>query len=229
MMKQPTSDIPQNAVEVEISEYRQEGSLIYFRVTECVLDGQVVGLRAYNSNGDLRVETPLKNGRKHGREYIWNEDGALESVEPYVEGKLHGLAKQFGRKGNVIGTYRLVGGTGYDIWRYEREDGSTGISEIHSLQDNVPHGFEWWLKADQHSVWHERHWQQGKVHGIERMWNDKGQIKRGYPKYWILNQAVRKRIYLKAAEQDISLPTYREKDNLPQRRFPNEIENLLSK
>ena len=227
-MKQPTSDIPQNAVEVEISQYRQEGSLIYFRVTECILDNEVVGQRAYDRDENLRVETPLKNGMKHGRELIWNEDGVLESVEPYVEGKLHGLAMQFGRKGNVTGTYRLVGGTGYDIWRDEREDGSTGISEIHSLQDNLPHGFEWWLNTDQHSVWHERHWQQGMVHGIERRWNDKGRLKKGYPKYWIQNQTVLKRVYLKAGEQDKFLPKYREIDNHPHRRFPNEIENLLS-
>ena len=227
-MKQRASDIPPNAIEVEIREYWQEGSLVYLRVTECILDTQVVGLRSYDGDGNLRVETPLKNGRKHGREYIWNELGSLESVEPYIEGKIHGVAKQYGRKGKVIGTYRLVHGTGYDIWRYERVNGTVGVSEIHSLRDNLPHGFEWWLKADQHFLWHERHWQEGKVHGIERMWNDKGRLKRGYPKYWIQNQAVRKRVYLKAAEQDKSLPKFREKDNLPQRRFPNEIENLLS-
>lgn len=226
-MRQRSSDIPQNAVEVEICEYRQEGSHIYFRGTECVLEDQVLGQRAYDSDGHLRVETPLKNGKKHGHEFIWDESGALESVEPYVDGKLHGLAKQYDRKGKIIGTYRLVHGTGYDIWRYESRDGSIRISEIHSLRDNLPHGFEWWLKADQRSVWHERHWQQGRVHGIERMWNDKGGLKKGYPKFWIQDQAVRKRIYLKAAEQDNSLPKYREKDDLPQRRFPDEIENLL--
>lgn len=228
-MKQRTSGIPKNAAEVEIRKYRQDGSLIYFRLTECILDDRVIGRRAYDSEGNLRMETPLKNGRKHGSEYTWNESGNLESVEPYVEGKLHGIAMQYGRNGKLIGTYRLVHGTGYDIWRYEREDGSTGISEIHSLQDNLPHGFEWWLKADQHSVWHERHWQLGQIHGIERIWNDKGRLKREYPKYWIQNQTTGKRDYLKAAEQDKTLPKYRKKDDLPQRRFPNEIESLLSK
>src|SRR6266545_7418760 len=225
----PKSDIPQAATEVEISEYRQEGQHIYFRTTECFVNGRVVGQRAYDSDGTMRMETPLKNGKKHGREYIWYEDGALESIEPYVEGKLHGLAKQYGRKGNPIGTYRFVRGTGYDIWRYEEQDGSIGISEIFSVQDGSLHGYEWWLKTDQHSVWHERHWQQGNVHGIERMWNDKNGLKRGYPKYWIQGQKVSKRIYLKAAKEDKTLPKFQDKDNRPRRKFPIEIENLLSK
>lgn len=226
----PKSDIPENATEVEIRAYRQEGQHIFFRTTECILNGQVVGQRSYDQDGRLTIETPLKNGKKHGREYIWDIfSGNLESVEPYVDGKLHGLAKQYGRKGKVIGTYRFVHGTGYDIWRYEREDGSVGISEIFTVQDGSLHGYEWWLKADQNSVWHERHWQHGEHHGIERMWNEKNSLKRGYPKYWIQGQKVSKRVYLNAAKQDTSLPPYRENDNRPQRKFPNEIENLLLK
>jgi len=227
-MKRPKSDIPFEAKELMVREYSQEGHLIYLQIRECILNGQVVGQRAYDGNGNLMVETPLKNGKKHGREYIWREDSMLESVEPYFEGKLHGLAKQYGRNGRVIGTYRCVHGTGFDIWRQECGDGPIIISEVHSLQDGVPHGYEWWLNADQHSVWHERSWQQGKVHGIERMWNNKGHLRRGYPKYWIQGQAVNKHMYLKAARQDKTLQIFREQDNHPQRQFPPEIENQLS-
>jgi hypothetical protein len=232
-MKRPKSDIPQGVTEVEIQEFSQKfsqtGGLIYFRVMECILDGQVVGQRAYDGEGNLRVETPIKGGKAHGRHYIWNEMGGLESVEPFFEGKRHGLAKQYGRKGNVIGTYRFVHGTGFDIWRWEEGDGSVYISEVFSAKDGALDGYEWWLNTDQRSVWHERHWQQGKFHGIERMWNDKGRLKRGYPKYWILNKAVRKREYLNAAENDRTLPKFREKDNRPRRMFPAEIEKLLVK
>ncbi len=228
-MKRPKSDIPPNATEVVISKYRQKGFHISFRTTECMLNGVVVGQRFYDSDGNIQKETPLKNGKKHGREYIWDETGALESVEPYVDGKRHGLAKQYNRKGKVIGTYRFVHGTGYDIWRYEREDGTIGISEIFTVQDGSLHGYEWWPRADQRSVWHERHWQQGIYHGIERMWNAKGKLKRGFPKYWIRGKAVRKSAYLKAAETDKTLPAFTEKENSPRRKFPGEIETLLSK
>jgi hypothetical protein len=228
-MRQRKSDIPPNVTEVVIREYREEDSFIYPQLNECILDDQVVGQRAYNRERSLIIETPLKNGQKHGREFIWNDHGALESVEPYVEGKMHGLAKQYGQDGKVIGTYRFVRGTGYDIWRHQMEDGTIGISEIHSLQEGLPHGYEWWLKLDQHSVSHERHWHKGMVHGIERMWNDKGRLQRGYPKFWIQGQAVSKRVYLKAAAQDQTLPPFEERDNHPQRRFPTEIEKLLIK
>lgn len=75
-------------------------------------------------------------------------------------------------------------------------------------------------------MWHVRHWHQGKVHGIERMWNHEGQLKRGYPKYWIRNQADSKRVYIKAAEKDETLPKVRETENRPERRFPVEIQSL---
>lgn len=227
-MKRPKSDIPQEAIEVEISEYRQQGQAIYFRVTECILNGRVVGFRSYDLDGSLRKETTMKDGKRHGREYVWDELGNLESVEPYVDGKIHGLAKQYGRNGKVIGTYRFVHGTGYDIWRYQRQDGSIGISEIFTMRDGSLHGYEWWVRSDQHSVWHERHWQRGIYHGIERMWNEKSRLKRSYPKYWVQGQKVSKRVYLKAAERDKTLPKYRERDNRPQRKFPPEIENLIS-
>ncbi|HLO18209.1 MAG TPA: hypothetical protein VK206_25480 [Anaerolineales bacterium] len=227
-MKRRESDIPQKAEERLLSKYREEGPFTYLQISECIFNDQVVGRRAYDSNGKLLIETPLKNGKKHGREYTWNEEGALESVERYFEGKLHGLAKQYGRSGKIIGTYRCTHGTGFDIWRIEQEDGSILISEIHSLQDGLPHGYEWWLRADQQSVWHELHWQQGMVHGIERVWNNKGNLQRDYPKFWIQGQAVSKRIYLRAAQRDKTLPKFQEEDNYPQRQFPVEIENLLS-
>jgi antitoxin component YwqK of YwqJK toxin-antitoxin module len=228
-MKRVKSDIPFDATEVQVREYRQEGALLYFRVKECIRNGQVVGLRFYDQDGNLRKETPVKDGKRHGREYIWDEMGNLESVEPYRNGKIHGLAKQYGRNGKVIGTYRLVHGTGYDIWRCENQDGSIRISEIFTVRDNALHGYEWWLNRDQRSVWHERYWQRGQYHGIERMWNENGRLKRGYPKYWINGQAVKKRVYLKAAQQDNTLPAYREKENRATRQFPPEIESLLSK
>jgi antitoxin component YwqK of YwqJK toxin-antitoxin module len=228
-MKRPKSDVPVDATEVDSWEYGESGTITYVRVTECVFNGQVVGLRAYDSDGNLRMETPLKDNRKHGREYVWDESGNLESTEPYVNGQIHGLAKQYGRKGRVIGTYRFVHGTGHDIWRHENEDGSIGIAEIFTVRDGVLHGYEWWVNLDQRSVWHERHWQHGKVHGIERMWNKAGRFKRGYPKYWIRGEAVNKRVYLKAVQQDKTLPEYRETEDRPRRRFPAEIDSLLLK
>jgi hypothetical protein len=106
----------------------------------CVVDGRIVGRRVYNKKGGIVRETALKNGMRHGNEIEWDDDGRLLSVEPYFEGQIHGRAKQYGRSGKVIGTYRFVHGTGYDIWRGEWWEGFAPVSEVHSMQDGVPHG-----------------------------------------------------------------------------------------
>src|SRR5882672_6175546 len=64
-------------------------------------------------------------------------------------------------------------------------EGFAPVSEVHSLQDGVPHGYEWWLDADQRGVYHELHRCEGKYHGIERRWNHRRKLHRGYPKYWV--------------------------------------------
>jgi hypothetical protein len=224
-MRLPKSDIPPEATERFVRQYPDQ------RLYECVLNGEVVGQHWYTPAGQLTTDTPLKNGQKHGREYQWDE-GMLVSMEPYVEGQHHGLAKQYGQGGKIIGTYRLVHGTGLDIWRQENDDGTIEISEIHTLRDGLPHGYEWWLNPDQRSVSWERHWFAGFFHGIERKWNAQGKLRRGFPKYWLkgleVSQTVSKRAYVKAAQQDKTLPPFREKDNRPRRTFPPEIQKLLS-
>lgn len=230
-MKRLDSDLPPGVIEQLVSEYRQEerehAMLAHYRTVNCLLHGQVVGQRSYTPDGTLIMETPLKDGRKHGREFTWSEDGTLLLVEPYVEGQIHGTAEQYGYHGNLIGTYQITHGTGLDIWRSEHKDGRVTVSEIHSLRDGRPHGYEWWFTSDGRSLWHERHWHDGTYHGIERMWNSQGKVKRGYPKYWIMGQAVSKRTYLRATKSDPTLPVFREQDHFPQRKFPAEIERLL--
>ncbi|MFY9609235.1 MAG: hypothetical protein WAU45_11560 [Blastocatellia bacterium] len=227
-MKHVKSDIPAGAVEQLVSEYQQEGACIYYRITDCLLNERLVGRRAYTQDGRLVIETPLKDSQKHGRELSWNDDGSLLLVEPYVKGQIHGTAKQYGHGGKLIGTYTLVHGTGFDLWRQEGDDGSIFISEIHSLREGLPHGYEWWFTSEQGALWHERHWHAGHCHGIERLWNSQGRLSRGYPRYWIAGEVVSKRKYLKAALADKTLPAFREKDNSPRRKFPPQIRPLLS-
>jgi len=227
-MKLVKSDIPQDVTEKPVREYKQEGTLYYYRVTECFLDGNLVGQRVYNLEGIMVLETPMKEGLKHGREFTWSDDGKLLLIEPYVKGKIHGRAEQYGRDGKVIGTYTLTHGTGFDIWRQENEDQTVFISEVHSLQDGVPHGYEWHFASSRQDLWNEKHWYMGKTHGIERIWNSKGRLSRGYPKFYILDQAVSKQRYLKLALTDKTLPTFQANDDLPHRNFPSDIQGLMS-
>ncbi len=215
------SQIPRNAVETRVKGHKG--------FTELKINGQVVGRRLYNTQGRLIRETSLKNGKRHGLEIECNDDGTLLSTEPYFEERIHGVAKQYGRSGKVIGTYRLVHGTGYDIWRWEWWEGFAPVSEVHSMRDGNPHGYEWWLDADQRSVHHERHWYEGKPHGVERMWNSEKKLRRGYPKYWIHGDPVTKRQYLSAAKLDKSLPRFLKKENSCRRRFPQIIRKTLAR
>ncbi|NUN98372.1 MAG: hypothetical protein HUU16_19595 [Candidatus Omnitrophica bacterium] len=199
---------------------------VSFIEVDCVVDGQLVGRRSYTPNGILVMEEPLRNGIVHGRKYWCSPlNGSLDFMEPYVDGKAHGIAKQYGERGKVIGTYRMVHGTGYDIWKEPDldEDGNPSgafhLAELNQMEDGVPHGIEWWLNPDG-TLWWERSWKRGKLHGIERMWNSSGNLRHGFPKYWIGDEKVSKRKYLKLQKVDFSCPPFRAEDNKPQRLPP---------
>lgn len=236
-MRRPKSDIPNGVTERVIRAFKEErseakdqwigaSSLIQLEVRECIRRGKVVGVRSYDREGCLQIETPLKNGKKHGREVYWNENGTVNFIEPYFEGKMHGTAKQYDLKGRIIGTYTMVHGTGHDVWRNQIADGPIHVSEIRSMRDGSMHGYEWWLNQDQRSVHEEKHWYEGKLQGVERSWRG-GKLIRGFPKYWVRDKAVTKRQYVRAAQRDPTLPLFRLKDNSPRREFPLEIRRLL--
>lgn len=218
-MKKAKSDIPNHVTEISIGERKSAD----YQVVNCFLGKRLVGKRVYNFNGVLIIETPLVDGIKHGREINWDDSGKIISIEPYVNGKMHGIAKQIGKNGQIIGTNRFSHGTGYDIWRQENEDGKIYVTEIHTLKDGLPHGYEWWFASEKKDLFHERHWQSGKLHGIERVWNHIGKLKRGYPKFFISDQLVSKQKYIKATFADGSLPKYFNEDNSPYRKLPLEL------
>jgi hypothetical protein len=90
------------------------------------------------------------------------------------------------------------------------------------------HGFEWWLEQDQKSVHQEAHFWQDLQHGIRREWNSDGKLRRGFPQYWVNNERVAKRQYLRACAKDPNLPAFRAGDDLPQRTFPPEVQAAIA-
>lgn len=196
-----------------------------------IYKGEVVGIRVYSGDKVLLRETPLKVGKKHGTEYTFYDSGQLELAEPYADGEIHGTAYQYSETGRLMGTYKMEHGTGYDIWRHVsmEEDASPDdfyVSEVHSMKDGLPHGYEWWLNEDK-TIYVEICSYMGKYHGITREWNFNGKLRRGYPKYYVHNKKVDKRIYIKAYKTDSSLPEFKKEDNLPIRNFPPEIKKIL--
>lgn len=211
------SSIPKTSRE-RVTERYDNGSK---RRAKYLLNGVVVGERWFHESGALKFEEPLKHGKQRGRMYRWDEPGKLLSVEPYKNGKPHGLAKQWGDDGRLLGTYEMKHGTGIDLW-WSECGGSPCLSEIHCLRNGLPHGFVWWLNASG-TLSNERHWLEGKKHGVERDWNWMGRLRRGYPKYYVHNQQVTKRQYIKASASDPTLPKFDPAGNTPKRKFPSEV------
>jgi hypothetical protein len=190
---------------------------------ECRLNGVVVGVRYFHPTGDLSIEFPLLNGLTHGIVYRSEIPGMLASSEPFFAGLPHGTARQWSDEGKLIGTYSMRHGTGIDLWRCEHsETGLPYVSEVRYVKDGKWHGFEWWLD-ERGRVTHERHFSDDHLHGIERLWNPEGRLRRGYPKYWVKSMPVTKRQYERACAADSTLPLFLEKGNRPRRKFPPEI------
>lgn len=226
-MKHYHSSIPKEARE-RILATRLTGPQKY--KTEYTLKGRVVGIRQFDENGLLEFECPLRNGVTHGTLYDIT-DGDVTFAEHYTNGLAHGTAKQWSPDGELIGTYTMKHGTGLDLWRAKNNwgHGQVYLHEARYVKEGKWHGFEWWLNEDQKSVHLEHHFWENLQHGIQRSWNSKGGLRRGYPRYWVNNVQVTKRQYLRACSQYPNLPPFREQDNLPARRFPAEIAEHCTK
>ena len=220
-MKHYRSSIPKSARERVLATHLQ-GPQKY--KAEYRVNGKVVGVRQFDRSGQLELERPMRNGLLHGTLYSC-DDGVVTFAEPYRAGLAHGTARQWSDDGELIGTYTMKHGTGLDLWR-QKTNWGTGLvflAEARFIKEGKWHGFEWWLNEDQKSVHDEHHFWANLQHGIQRSWNSKGRLRRGYPRYWVNNEQVTKRKYLRACAKDPSLPPFRKSDNRPNRKFPSEV------
>lgn len=160
--------------------------------------------------------------------FRWDEPGKLLSATPFVNGIQHGVARQWDDRGRIVGTYKMVRGTGIDLWwRWRARDKSPYLAETLFWKNGHVHGFEWWINEDQRSVYIERHWWRSKLHGIHREWVWGKGLDRGFPKFYLQNKKVGKREYLNACKTDPTLPPYRPKGDRPRRDFPEDVARHL--
>lgn len=218
------SSIPADASE-KILNYHANGTKSH---TEYFLGDLKVGHRSFEDDGRLSDEMSYGPEGLHGWQYWFADDSDfLLSSECYEKGLAHGMAWQWDREGHLIGCYSMDHGTGLDLWWQSHfEVGTPYLSEVHSFVEGSPDGFEWWLKQD-HSLWWELHWQMGRKHGIERRWNGKGGLERGFPRYYVNDIRVTKAQYQRACEKDPALPPFRKEDHQAQRSFPAHIIRCL--
>lgn len=214
-------------IERTVAPYCEKKGAVWLRQVECRLNNVLVGRRCYDKQDRLLIEEPVNRaGQTHGVKLWWYENGQLQLAEPYCRGLIHGTATQWAADGRKLGTYTLDHGCGFDIWRGLTEDGDIHIAEVHSLVEGWLHGYQWWFNED-HTLYWERHWHRGKLHGIEREWNDAGRVCRASPKYWVNDQQLDKRRYIRACLLDGTLPPFDVADRDRQRRFPKQIRCVL--
>jgi hypothetical protein len=196
-----------------------------------VLAGKVVGYRLFDAAGELIHDCGLRDGKPHGTAYRLDQPGIVLSATTYKDGLEHGLARQWSADGKrLIGSYRMRNGTGIDLWWQETftDPPSPYLAEVRYVMRGHLHGYEWWLNEDQRSVHEERHWRDGKLHGIEREWNRKGRLKRGFPRFFVAGARVGRSAYERAADEDPSLPKLRRVEDSNRRAFPPEVERRLT-
>jgi antitoxin component YwqK of YwqJK toxin-antitoxin module len=183
------------------------------------LSGEKVGYRKWDEEGRLYLEGALKNGIDHGPFRQFHDNGRVSWEGSSKNGKRHGVARQYDENGFLIGKSHWRNGTGMDLWYHEKGF----ISEERYVVDGSWNGFERWWNGDQKTVWSETHFKDDLQHGVRREWNSQGKLKRDFPQYFVNGNKVTKRQYLSACKTDLSLPVFREADNIPTRTLPQGV------
>jgi hypothetical protein len=209
------TSIPADAVEVV--EERHPGGA---RKRSRYLVGEaVVGYREWDREGWLDFECGFRGGLKHGYQYRWLSEACLLSREPYRDGKAHGVGNQWGEDGRLLVTWKMVHGVGLDLWC--RDDGT--LAEEIAFPKEGESGYKRMWNTDQRTAWAEELWIAGSwSFGICREWNRRGRLRRGFPRFRTSGGVVTKRQYLKACQEDPTLPPYRPEDDDPHRELPAE-------
>jgi antitoxin component YwqK of YwqJK toxin-antitoxin module len=222
-MTEYSSSIPDAAEERIVATYADGVT----ERAEYWLHGNLVGVRWFFETGELQLDYAVRQGRYHGVFYHYDLPGVLLSVTPYVDGLEHGTAYQWDVDGSLLGSYTMEHGTGLGCWWGRRADGTRILLEARYYRDGQRHGFEWWLLEDQQHVYEEGHYANGQPHGILRVWNRHGRLKRGYHQCYIQGERVTKARYVRACRHDPTLPPFRTEDNGPARIFPPDVAQHL--
>ncbi|MBN9689228.1 MAG: hypothetical protein J0M24_03230 [Verrucomicrobia bacterium] len=73
--------------------------------------GKTIEISRYR-NGQVRERIPLQDCARHGRVQSWHRNGVLASEEFYVNGRLHGIGRQWDETGKLLGEFTVDQGTG---------------------------------------------------------------------------------------------------------------------
>lgn len=190
--------------------------------------GEKVGHREWNDDGKLDFEYALRGGAKHGNEYqfYYKTEHVLE-VQPYRHGHCHGEGRQWADDGRLLVTWNLRQGVGLDLWC---DTYTETLAEEHYWPDSGEVGYTRLWNTDERTIFQEYFYKGGKgYHGIWREWNDNRRLRRGFPHFYINDEVVTKREYIRACKLDSSLVPYRTEDDDPHRKLPVEYSRQTKK
>lgn len=95
----------------------------------------------YYDSGNLRYETPYKDGLKHGIQYEYRENGRVYSQTPYVEGKIHGIEYRYFENNRVKDEIPYKSGKKHGTEKeYLITKGKYFLRATHSYKEGKQHG-----------------------------------------------------------------------------------------
>ena len=159
-------------------------------------NGKITNLKTYDKNENLIIETPYRNGKKHGAEKYYDKDGNLEGVKQYKNGIRHGVEtwfyksgriktetyfkygfiqeiREYYRSGDLAELIQYKNGVKHGTALYRRQDGTT-IKTIEYFGGNKYGYFKWY--SENEVVLEIQHYVNDCLHGICKSFNKKGEL-----------------------------------------------------
>ena len=91
----------------------------YSMVESFFVGEQLVGVRYYwdAKMQQLHSKDLFKDGKRHGIQQKWYDNGQLSSETPYLNGQMHGTCRQWNRDGKLLGSFVMKNGCGvFQTW-----------------------------------------------------------------------------------------------------------------
>ncbi|MFN0136372.1 MAG: toxin-antitoxin system YwqK family antitoxin [Phycisphaerae bacterium] len=187
----------------------------------------IVGYHVFGADSVLEIEPAHRGLPRRGTRFEFFRDGSVQFIQRFVDDLPHGYARQWTHDGRLIGSFRMIRGTGTDLWWHACSRGREHyLAEAFQSRHGWRYGFDWWLNEDG-TLSIESHWKANKPHGVTRVWDECGHLADGYPEFFINGKKVDRATYEAAARRQKSLPKLRAIDDKPQRRFPPNIARVL--
>lgn len=125
--------------------------------------------------GNLVLTTPYKEGKPHGIEKGYNNDGDLIRIKPWKEGKPHGIEKGYKNDGTLVNEIPYQDGNLHGIKKsYYYSNGK--IEKESPYLNGKQHGLAKGYRKDG-KLEYEATYDDGKRHGIQRKYYVSGKLK----------------------------------------------------